>query len=115
AFKRVLEAKVVAVASPTQAHVKAFAEKHHIARWFTDYHELLKLKEVQVVSLCLPNHLHCQATVDAAAAGKHVICEKPLCLSLPAGSSAVPAPPVCMPIAPPTSTRKRPEAMIPPF
>jgi len=82
ALKRVPDAKVVAVASPTQAHVKAFAEKRHIAMWFTDYHELLNLKEVQVVSLCLPNHLHCQATVDAARAGKHVICEKPLCLNL---------------------------------
>jgi len=82
AFKRVPDAKVVAVASPTQAHAKAFAAKHQVARWFTDYHELLNLKEVEVVSLCLPNHLHCQATVDAATAGKHVICEKPLCLNL---------------------------------
>jgi predicted dehydrogenase len=82
AFKRVPEAQVIAVASPTQAHVQAFAGKHHIPKWFTDYRELLKLKEVQIVSLCLPNDLHCQATVDAAKAGKHVICEKPLCLNL---------------------------------
>ena len=82
AFKRVPDAKVVAVASPTAAHAKSFAEKHRIPRWFTDYRDLLKLPEVQAVSLCLPNHLHCQATVDAAAAGKHVICEKPLCMNL---------------------------------
>ena len=30
----------------------------------------------------VPNHLHCQITLDAAAAGKHVVCEKPLCLNL---------------------------------
>jgi predicted dehydrogenase len=82
AFKLVHNAKVVAVASPTEAHVKAFAEKHHIPKWFTDYRELLTLDEVQVVSLCLPNYLHCQATLDAARAGKHVICEKPLCMNL---------------------------------
>jgi predicted dehydrogenase len=35
-----------------------------------------------VVSLCLPNDLHCAATLDAAKAGKHVICEKPLCMNL---------------------------------
>lgn len=82
AFKQVRGAEVVAVASPTEAHVRAFAEKHHIPKWFTDYRELLKLDEVQVVSLCLPNYLHCQATLDAAKAGKHVICEKPLCMNL---------------------------------
>jgi predicted dehydrogenase len=82
AFRRVPDARVVAVASPTQSHVQAFAEKHHIPRWFTDYRDLLRLDEVQMVSLCLPNNLHCQATVDAAAAGKHVLCEKPLCLNL---------------------------------
>jgi predicted dehydrogenase len=82
AFKQVRGGEVVAVASPTEAHVKVFAQRHHIAKWFTDYRELLKLDEVQVVSLCLPNYLHCQATVDAARAGKHVICEKPLCMNL---------------------------------
>src|SRR5438034_413077 len=82
AFKRVNGAQVVAVASPTQAHVKTFAEKHHIPKWFTDYRDLLRLSEVQIVTLCLPNDLHCQATVDAARAGKQVICEKPLCLNL---------------------------------
>jgi predicted dehydrogenase len=82
AFKRVSGAEVVAVASPTQAHAKTFAEKHHIANWFTDYHALLRQRDIQIVSLCLPNDLHCQATLDAARAGKHVICEKPLCMNL---------------------------------
>jgi predicted dehydrogenase len=40
------------------------------------------MKELDAVVIGIPNHLHCQATVDAAAAGKHVICEKPLCLNL---------------------------------
>jgi myo-inositol 2-dehydrogenase / D-chiro-inositol 1-dehydrogenase len=82
ALKQVHNAKVVAVASPTETHAEAFAHKHHISKWFTNYHDLLGLKDVQVVSLCLPNDLHCQATIDAARAGKHVICEKPLCMNL---------------------------------
>jgi predicted dehydrogenase len=82
AFRQVPDARVVAVASPNPAHVKPFAEKHHIPRWFTDYRELLALPEVQMVNLCLPNYLHCQATQDAARAGKHVVCEKPLCMNL---------------------------------
>jgi predicted dehydrogenase len=82
ALRRVPEAQVVAVASPTEAHVKGFAAKHHIPHCYTDYRDLLNRKDIQVVSLCLPNDLHCQATEDAARAGKHVICEKPLCLNL---------------------------------
>jgi myo-inositol 2-dehydrogenase / D-chiro-inositol 1-dehydrogenase len=82
ALKRVSGARVVAVASPNEAHAREFAEKHRIPRWFTNYHDLLRLPEVQMVTLCLPNALHCQATLDAAGAGKHVVCEKPLCLSL---------------------------------
>jgi len=40
------------------------------------------MPEVDLVTLCLPNTLHCEATVLAAEAGKHVICEKPLCMNL---------------------------------
>jgi len=82
ALQRVTGAQVLAVASPTQAHAKMFAEKYHIPKWFTDYRELLQLADVHIVTLCLPNDLHCQATLDAARAGKHVICEKPLCMNL---------------------------------
>ena len=35
-----------------------------------------------MVSIGIPNDLHCQVTVDAAKAGKHVIIEKPMCLTL---------------------------------
>ncbi|MDH7568382.1 MAG: Gfo/Idh/MocA family oxidoreductase [Armatimonadota bacterium] len=82
AFQRVPNATLVAVASPTEAHVRDFAARHHIPRWFTDYREMLALPEVQMVVIGAPNYLHCQMTVDAARAGKHVVCEKPLCMNL---------------------------------
>ncbi len=81
-LKTVPGAEVLAVASPTETHVKAFATKHGIPHAFTDYRKLLEMDEIDVVVLGIPNDLHCQVTVDAAAAGKHVICEKPLCLNL---------------------------------
>ena len=81
-FRQVPNARVVGVASPSEERVARFSERHGIARWHTDYRALLEQPEVDVVTLCLPNDLHCQATVDAAAAGKHVICEKPLCTTL---------------------------------
>lgn len=48
------------------------------AKIYTDYHELLANKEVEVVHVCTPNVSHCEITVDAFAAGKHVLCEKPM-------------------------------------
>src|SRR6266540_6141313 len=82
AFKQVPQARVVGAASPNLHHVREFAEKHKIPHWFTDYRELLARSDIQLVSLCLPNYLHCEAAVAAAQAGKHVICEKPLCMNL---------------------------------
>ena len=80
AFRSVPQAQVVAVASPQNA--ATFAAKHSIPKHFADYRDLLALPEVDVVLLGLPNVLHRQACCDAAAAGKHVICEKPLCPTL---------------------------------
>jgi predicted dehydrogenase len=75
-------AEVVAVTSATEAHARAFAERHGVPRWFTDYKRMYELPDLDLVVLGLPNDLHCDATVAAAAAGKHVVCEKPLCLNL---------------------------------
>jgi myo-inositol 2-dehydrogenase/D-chiro-inositol 1-dehydrogenase len=75
-------ARAVAVASPTPGRAEEFAGKHGIPKAFTDYREMLRLPELEAVLLCLPNDIHCQVTVEAAKAGKHVICEKPLCMNL---------------------------------
>ena len=82
AFRMVPEAEVVAVASPTPGKAKAFAGERGIPKAFQDYRDLLALQEVDVVTVGIPNHLHAQVTIDAAKAGKHVICEKPLCRTL---------------------------------
>src|ERR1700739_1107291 len=74
ALRTVPGVEVIAVASATEVHVRAFAERHHIPRWFTDYRKMVELPDLDLVVLGLPNDLHCAATVAAAAAGKHVIC-----------------------------------------
>lgn len=74
------DAEVVAVASPQ--HAKEFAKERGIPNAFNDYREMLKMKDLDVVTVALPNYLHCQVVVEAAKAGKHVICEKPLCVTL---------------------------------
>jgi predicted dehydrogenase len=51
-------------------------------RVFTDYHDLLALPDVDLVEILLPHHLHYQATLDAAAAGKHISLQKPMALTV---------------------------------
>jgi predicted dehydrogenase len=82
ALRAVPYTEVAAVCSATEANVKAFAQRHGIPRWFTDYRKMFELPDLDIVVLGLPNDLHCEATLAAAAAGKHVVCEKPLCLNL---------------------------------
>lgn len=81
-FKHIRGAQLLAVASPTPGNAQLLADKHNIAHVYTDYREMLQRDDIHGVVLCLPNYLHCQATVDAAAVGKHILCEKPMCMNL---------------------------------
>ncbi len=79
---QVPRAELLAVASPTRGHASSFARRHGIPHSFTDYRKMLEMDEVDMIVIGVPNDLHCQVACDAAAAGKHVLCEKPLCLNL---------------------------------
>src|SRR5580693_8639157 len=76
------EAEVVAVASPTEGHAKELATRYGIPRVFRDYRDMLKESDIEMVTITAPNALHKQMTCDIARAGKHVVCEKPLCMTL---------------------------------
>ncbi len=75
-------ATVLGLVTRTEAHAKLAAKKFEIDSWYTDYHDLLKRKDIDAVSICTPNYLHAQMVIDAAKAGKHILCEKPLATSL---------------------------------
>ena len=79
---RCADAELYAVASPTKEHVKDFAARFKIPHHFTDYRKMFEMTELDIVLVGVPNYLHCQVTLDAFAAGKHVIMEKPLCMNL---------------------------------
>lgn len=70
--------RIVAVAARTEANAAKYAQRHHVPKTFTHYHDLLSLPEVDMVDLCVPNHLHRPIAEAAAAAGKHIVCTKPL-------------------------------------
>lgn len=59
------------------------AEKHNVPkeRVFTDYNDMLKDKEIDIVSVCTWNAAHAPATIASLNAGKHVICEKPMAMN----------------------------------
>ena len=76
------EAEVVAVASPTPGNAEKLAKRYGIPRFFTDYRTMLAEKDIEMVTIAAPNCLHAQMTADIANAGKHVVCEKPLCMTL---------------------------------
>lgn len=82
ALKRCADAELTAVASPTPGKSEAFARQHGIRHSFTDYRKILEMDEIDLVVLGIPNDLHCEFTVNAAAAGKHIVLEKPMCLNL---------------------------------
>lgn len=72
---------VRALASRTPAKAAEVAEKNHIDRMYGDYKALIDDPAIEAIYLPLPNHLHCRWTLKALAAGKHVLCEKPLACS----------------------------------
>lgn len=75
-------AEVTAVFSRSEERAKAFAAKHQIPKWYTDMDTLINDCGCIVIDICLPNFLHAGAALKAAAAGKHVICEKPLAVTI---------------------------------
>jgi predicted dehydrogenase len=74
-------ARVTAVADIDVDAARRYAERAGGAQPFADYRDLLT-SDVDAVDICLPHHLHAPVIIAAAAAGKHVLCEKPLCLTV---------------------------------
>src|SRR5438105_7150855 len=70
--------ELVAVASREQARADEYAKTWEIERAYGSYEGLLADPEIEAVYISLPNNLHCEWSIKALEAGKHVLCEKPL-------------------------------------
>jgi predicted dehydrogenase len=74
--------RYAAVVDANAAVAEDAATRYGFRRHGTDWRELLEADDVQVVSVVVANHLHRQIVEELLAAGKHVLCEKPLAASL---------------------------------
>lgn len=72
----------MAVADSDESRAQLASEKFGAEHWYRDYMNLLEHKEVDAVDICTPTKYHADIAVAAAKAGKHVLCEKPMALSL---------------------------------
>ncbi len=78
AAQNVPDAVVVAVAARDPKRAREFADAHKIPRVLASYDDLVNDPALDVIYNPLPNSLHCEWTIAALRAGKHVLCEKPL-------------------------------------
>jgi predicted dehydrogenase len=70
--------ELIAVASRDQSRAEAYARDWDIERAYGSYEALLADPDVEAVYISLPNTMHCEWSIRAVEAGKHVLCEKPL-------------------------------------
>jgi predicted dehydrogenase len=73
--------EVIAVADVVEETVRRRAAELGAAA-YTDFRQMILEADLDAVDICLPHHLHADAIVAAAQAGKHILCEKPLCLTV---------------------------------
>jgi len=85
-----VDVQLKAVAAVPQSEAQAFAAAHGIADAYEDYRSVLERADIDLVDLCVPNYLHESFVVEAARAGKHIICEKPLTGYFGDGQSGTP-------------------------
>jgi UDP-N-acetyl-2-amino-2-deoxyglucuronate dehydrogenase len=76
------DAELVAVCSRSEDRVRHFAQEFGAPFWCTDYRELFKNPEVDVVNVLVPTGQHAEVTIAASNAGRHVLVEKPLEINL---------------------------------
>src|SRR6516225_5937137 len=75
-------AELVAIADVAAARAKQVAEELEVSKSFGSLEAMLECKEVQAVLIATPDKFHAQGVIQAAKAGKNILCEKPMALTL---------------------------------
>ncbi len=82
AIKECKDNRLIAVMDIGKEQTKALAEKHGAKRFYTKSEDLLADEEINSVYIATPVYLHCEQAIQAASFGKHILCEKPMALSV---------------------------------
>lgn len=80
-YQKLENVELVAVCDLDEEKARNYANKYNIPHVFTDYNEMLKMKELDAVSVTTWNNGHAPISIAALKAGKHVLCEKPLAMN----------------------------------
>jgi predicted dehydrogenase len=81
-WQRVADAEIVAVCDVNEQAAISTADQNGIPHACADFRELVKIDEIDIVDICTPNRVHTPAALAAFKQGKHVICEKPLAVTV---------------------------------
>ncbi|RMD93398.1 MAG: gfo/Idh/MocA family oxidoreductase [Calditrichaeota bacterium] len=81
-WRRHPEVEVVAICSRTLENLRAVARELKVQNYYTDHRELLDKEQVDIVHINTPDSAHCEISLDALQAGKHVLVEKPMTVNL---------------------------------
>lgn len=75
---RVKDAELVAISDVYEPAAKDLAEKLGVANYYSDYHKILEDPTIDAVFICSSTNTHSPISIEAAQAGKHIFCEKPI-------------------------------------
>ena len=78
AIKAQTDAKIIACCDIIEDRARDAANKYNIPYWYTNYNELLRQEDINIISICTPSGLHPKHGIMAAESGKHVLTEKPI-------------------------------------
>lgn len=90
-WSKVPQAEIVAVVDILEDRAQKFADLYHLNQFLLDYRQAASLAEVDVVSVCTPTCLHAEISIFCLEQGKHVLCEKPVALTLEQGNRMIQA------------------------
>lgn len=76
------EVEVTAIVDSDEEFLEMRKKEWGVERTYTDYREALARDDVDAVAIALPHHLHYRSVVEAAEAGKHILCEKPMAMTV---------------------------------
>lgn len=90
ALQALPNARLIAVCDTDLLRAEEFAQNYGAVA-YSDYHQMLARPDIDVVTICVPSGLHTKIGLDVAAAGKHVLVEKPIALTLPDADALIAA------------------------